>query len=143
MTQWDVARQDFLSFTVSQSLPKLMYIKSVMPSNHLLLCHPLLLPSVFPASGSFPLGQLFTSGGQVLELQFQYQALQGIFRLISFRIDWYDLLAVQGTLKSLLQHHNSDASICQHSAIFMVQLSYLYMIIAKPKLCLDGPLSAK
>ena len=120
------ARQASLSITNSQILLKLMSIKSVIPSNRLILCHPLfLLPSIFPASESFPVNQLFASGGKILELQFQYQSFQWIFRLISFRIYWFDLLAVQGTLKSLLQHHCSKASILQCSAFFMVQLSHL------------------
>ena len=103
-------------FPLLDHLPEfaqLMSIESVMPSNHLILCHPLLLyPQSFPASGSFPMSQLFTSGGQSFEASASASVLpmnsQG---LISFRIDWFDLLAVQGTLKSLLQHHSSKASI--------------------------------
>ena len=127
-TPWTTAWQDFLSFTISQSLLKLMPIDSVMSPNHLILCHPLLLlPSIFPASGSFPMSRLFTSGDQnfgssasVLEYK----------RLISFRVR-FDLPTVQGTLKSLLQHHNSKASILQFSAFFMVQLSHPYMTTGK------------
>ena len=97
---------------------------------HLILCHPLLLPSVFPSIRLFfvclfvffPMSQLFASGGQILELQLQHQSFQWIFRLISFRSDWFDLLASQGTLKSLLQLHSSKASILQLSVFFKVQL---------------------
>ena len=129
---WTAACQASLSITNSQILLKLMSIKSVIPSNRLILCHPLfLLPSIFPASESFPVKQLFASGGKILELQFQYQSFQWIFRLISFRIYWFDLLAVQGTLKSLLQHHCSKASILQRSAFFMVHLLKPYMTSGK------------
>ena len=95
-----------LSFTISRSLGKLTSLESVMPSNQLILCHPLLLlPSIFPASGSFPMNQLFTSKvAKVLELQ--HQSFRWLSVLISFRMDWLDLLAVQGTLKRLLQLHN-------------------------------------
>ena len=86
----------------------------------------------FPASGSFPMSQFFASGGQVLEFQLQHQSFQWRSRLISFRMDWLDLLEVQGTLKSVLQHHNSKASILWHSAFFMVQLLHPYMTIVKP-----------
>ena len=114
--------QPSLSFTISQSLPKLMSIESLMPSNHLALCHPLLLlPSVFPSiRGFFLVSWLFTSVGQILELQLQHQSFQRIFRTISFRVDWLDLLTVQGTLKSLVQYHSSKASILWHSAFFVV-----------------------
>ena len=112
-TPWTATLQASLSVTSSRSLLKLMSIKSVMPSNHLILCRPLhLLPSVFP-TGSFPVSQFFASGGQSSEYS----------GLIFFRMDWFDLLGVQGTLKRLLQHHNSKASVFQHLAFLMVQLS--------------------
>ena len=89
-----------------------MSIELIIPSNHLILCCPLLLlPSIFPASGSFPVIQLFIWGGRILELQIQHHPSNEYSGLISFGIDWFDLLPVQGTLKSLLQHHNSKASI--------------------------------
>ena len=123
----------FLSFTISQSLLKLMSIKSVMPSNHLILCHPLLLPpSVFPSIRVF-------SSESVLRIRwpkywsFSFNIIPSNEHpgLISFRVDWLDLLAVQGTLKSLLQHHSSKASVLQHSALFTVPLSHLYMATGK------------
>ena len=107
----------------------LMSIESVMPSNHLILCHPLLLlPSLFPSIRIFP--NEFSSSHQmanVLEFQLQHQSFQCVFRLISLRIGWFDHLAIQWTLKSLLQHHNSKASVLRCSAFFMVQLSHPYM----------------
>jgi len=131
VTPWTAACQASLSFTISWSLHKLMSTESVMPSYNLILCHPFSshLQS-FPASGSFPMSQFFTSGGQNIELQLQYQSFQ-YSEMISFRTDWFDLLAVQGTLKSLLQHHSSKASILWCSAFFMVQLSYPYMTTGK------------
>ena len=103
-------------------------------------CHPNISSSVipfsscpqsFPASGFFQMSQLFTLGGQVLEFQLQHQSFQRTPELISFRMDWLDLLAVQGTLKSLLQHHSSKASIPRRSAFFTVQLSHPYMTTGK------------
>ena len=85
----------------------------------------------FPASGSFLMSQLLTSGGQNIELQLQHQSFQWTSGLISFRVDWYGLLAVQGTLKSLHQHHSSKASVLQCLAFFMVQLLYLHMTTGK------------
>ena len=130
---WTIAHQSPLSSTVSQSLLKFTSIKSVMVSNHLIFCHPLLLlPSIFPSHQVF--FQRVGSSHQmvkVLKLQLQHQSLQRIFRLISFRIDWFDLLAVQGTLKSLLQQHNSKVSILRCSALFMVHLSDPYMTTGK------------
>ena len=104
-------------------------VESMMQSNHLILCCPLLLlPSTFPASGSFPKRQVFTSGSQSIGVfSFNISPSKEHPRLTSFRMDWLDLLAVQGTLKSLLQHHSSKASILQRSAFFIVQLSYPYM----------------
>ena len=125
-TPWTAACQASLSITNSRSLLKLMSITLVMPSSHLILCCPLLLsPSIFPASGSFPMSQFFTSGGQSIRVfTFSISPSNEHSGLISFRMDWLDLLAVQGTLKSLLQHHSSEASKLQHSAFFTVQLSH-------------------
>ena len=111
-----------------------MSIELVMSSNYLILCRPFSsCPQSFPASGSFPISQLFPSGGQSIRVSASASALpmtehQG---LISFRMDWLDLLAVQGTLKSLLQHHSSKASILQRSAFFTVQLSHPHMTTGK------------
>ena len=104
-----------------------------MPSNHLILCHPLLLlPSIFLASGSFQMSQFFVSGGQSIKsFSFSISPSSEHPGLISFRMDWLDLLAVQGTLKSLLQHHSSKASILQCSTFFIVQLSHPYMTTGK------------
>ena len=129
---WTVARQDSLSITKSGSLLKLMSIKSVMPSNHLILCCPFLLPpSICPTSGSFQMSQFFTSGGQSIEVSASASVLpmnvQDWFPLGL----WYDLLVVQGTLKRLLQHHSSKASVLRCSDLFMVQLSHLYMTTGK------------
>ena len=119
---WTAARQASLSITSSQSLLNLMSIELVMPSNHLILCNPiLLLPSIFPSTGAF-------SNESVLRIRcpkywsfsFSISPSNEYSGLISFKIDWFDLLAVQGTLKSLLQHHNSKASVLQHSAFFIV-----------------------
>ena len=127
VTPWTAACQAFLSITNSQSLLKLMSTESVMPSNHLILCHPfLLLPSIFPSIRVF-------SNESVLHIRwpkywsFSISLSSEYSGLISFRIDWFDLLAVQGTLKSLLQHHSSKAPILQHSAFFMVQFSHSYV----------------
>ena len=99
-----------------------------MPSNYFILCRPLLLlPSIFAASGSFPMSQLFASGGQSIGIS----ASNEYSGLISFRIDWLNLLAVKGTLKSLLHQHNSKASVLRCSAFFMVQLSHPYMTTGK------------
>ena len=102
----------------------------MIPSNHLILCCPLIfLPSIFPSTRVFPMSQLFTSGGQCWS--FSINPSNEYSGLISFRMDWFYLLAVQGTLKSLLQHHNPKASILWHSAFFTVQLSHLYMMTGK------------
>ena len=155
MTSWTAARQAPLSITNSWSLLKLMSIKSVMPSNHLILCHPLLLPSIFPTirvfsnelilciichplllPSIFPTIRVF-SNELILCIRwpkywsFSVSPSNEYSGLISFRVDWLDLLAVQGTLKNLLQHHSSKASVLQHSAFFMVQLSYPYMASGK------------
>ena len=121
-TQWTVACQASLSITNSWSLLKLMSIESVMSSNHLILCRPLLLlPSIFP-SIRWP---------KYWSFSFNTSPSNEYSGLISFRMDWLDLLAVQGTLKSLLQHHSSKASIIQWSAFFIVQFSHPYMITGK------------
>ena len=107
-TPWTVASQASLSTTNSQSLLKFMSIESVKSSNHLIFCRPLLLlPSIFPASGSFQMSQFFTSGGQSIgSFSFTISPSNEYSGLISFRMDWLDLLAVQRTLKSLLQHYS-------------------------------------
>ena len=133
VTPWTAARQASLSITNSQSLLKLLSIESVMPSNILILCCPLLLPpSIFPTIRVF-------SSESVLRLRwpkywsfsFSISPSNENSGLIYFRIDWWDLLAVQGTLESLLQHHSSKASILRHSAFFIVQLSHPYMTTGK------------
>ena len=110
-----------------------MSIESVMPSNHLILCHPLLLlPSIFPSIRVYSNESvLCIRWPKYWSFSFSISPSNEYSRLISFRIDWFDLFAVQGTLKSLLQHHSSKASILQHSAFFMVQLSYPYMTTGK------------
>ena len=133
-TPWTAACQASLSITNSRSLFKLMSIASVMPSHHLILCHPLLLTSVLPSIRVF-------SNESVLRIRwpkywsfsFNISPPNEYSGLISFRIDWLDLLAVQGTLKSLLQQHSSKASILWHSAFFIVQLSHPYMTTRKTK----------
>ena len=132
-TPWTAARQASLSITTSQSLLKLMSIESVMPCNHLILCHPLLLlPSIFPGIRVFSseLG-LPIRWPKYCTYSFSISPSNESSGLTSFRIDWFDLLAVRGTLKSLLQHHSSKASIVWHSAFFMVQLSHPYMRTGK------------
>ena len=131
VTPWTAARQASLSITISWSLLKLMSIELVMPSNHLILCHPILLPSIFPSIRVF-------SNESVLRIRwpkywnfsFNISPSNEYSGPISFRMDWLDLLAVQGTLKSLLQHHSSK-EILQCSAFFIVQLSHLYTTTGK------------
>ena len=134
-TPWTAAHQASLSITNSLSLLKLMSFESVMPSNHLILCHPLLLlPSIFPSIRVF-------SNELVLHIRwpkywsfsFSMSPSNEYSGLISFRMDWLDLLAAQGTLKSLLQHPSSKASILQCSAFFAVQLSHPYMTTGKTR----------
>ena len=127
------AHQSSQSVTNSQSLYKLVSIKSVMPSNHLLLCHPLLLlPSVFPSIRvSSNESVLCIRWPKYWSFSFNISPSSEYSGLISFRMDWLNLLAVQGTLKSLLQHHSSKASILWCSAFFMVQLSHPYMTTGK------------
>ena len=134
-TPWIAARQASLSITNSQSPPKPMSTESLMPSNHLILCHPLLLlPSIFPSI------LVFTNESALRIRWPKYSSFSYNISpsnkhpgLVSFRMDWLHLLAVQGTLKSLLQHHSSKASILWHSAFFIVQLSYPYMTTGKTK----------
>ena len=130
---WIAACQASLSITNSWSPPKLMSIESVMPSNHLILCHPLLLlPSIFPSIRVFSNeSALHIRWPKVWTFSFSISPSNDYSRLISFRMDWLDLLAAQGTLKSLLQHHSSKASILQCSAFFIVQLSLPYKITGK------------
>ena len=130
---WTAARQASLSITNFQSLLKLMSIDSVMPINHLILCHPLLLlPSIFPSIRVFLINGLFASGGQRIgSFSFNISPSNENSGLISFRIDWFDLLAIQRTLKSLLQQYSSKASVLQCSAFFMVQVSHSYMTTGK------------
>ena len=127
------AHQASLSITNSQSLPKLMSIESVIPSNHLILCRPiLLLPSIFPSIRVFSNeSALHIRWPKYWSFSFNISPSNEQPELISFRMDWLDLLAVQGTLKSLLQHHSSKASIPWHSAFFIVQLSHPYMTTGK------------
>ena len=130
---WIATCQASLFFTISWSLLKLMSIESVMLSNHLILCRPLLLlPSIFPSIGVFyNESSVCIRWPQYWSFSFRINISNEYSGLTSFRIDWFDLLAVQGTLKSLLQHHSSKASILQCSAFFMVQLWYLYMTTGK------------
>ena len=127
------ARQASLSITNYQSLLKLLSIESVMPSNSLILCRPLLLlPSIFPSIRVFSKESVFRiRWPKYWSFSFSISPSNEYSELISFRIEWLDLLAVQGTLKSLLQHHSSKAPILQHSAFFVVQLSHPYMTTGK------------
>ena len=125
----EIAYAASLSITNSRISLTLTSIKSVMPSSHLILCRPLLLlPSIFPSIRVF-------SNESALQIRwsfsFSISPSNEYSGLVSFKIDWFDLLAIQGTLKSLLQHHRSKASILQHSVFFMVQLSHPYMTIGK------------
>ena len=131
-TPWTAACQASLSITNSWSSPKPMSIKSMMPSNHLILCRPLLLPSIFPSIRVFSSeSALHIRWPKYWSFSFNISPSNEHSGLISFRMDWLDLYAVQGTLKSLLQHHSSKASILQHSAFFIVQLSHPYMTTGK------------
>ena len=133
MTPWIVARQASPSITNSRSLFNLMSIKSVMPSSHLILCHPLLLlPPIPPSIRVFSNeSTLRMRWPEYWSSSFSISPSNEHPELISFRIDWFNLLAVQGTLKSLLQHHSSKASILRHSDFFTVQLSHPYMTTGK------------
>ena len=130
---WTAACQTSLSSTNSQSLLKLMPVESVMPSNHLILCHPLLLlPSIFPSIRVFSSGSALPSRWpKYWSFSFSNNPSSEYSGLISFRMDRFDLLAVQGTLKSLLQHHSLKALILWHSAFLMIQLSQPYMMTGK------------
>ena len=143
-TPWTAARQASLSITNSWSSPKLMRIELVMPSSHLILCCPLLLlPSIFPSIRGFSnKSALLIRWPKYWSFSFNISPSNEQSGLISFRMDWMDLLAVQGTLKSLLQHHRTKASIIWCSAFFMVQLSHPYITsrktIALTKRTFDG-----
>ena len=156
VTLWTAAHQASLSITNSWSLLKLMSIKSVMPSSHLILCHPLLLqPYIFPSIRVFSNELvLCIRWPKYWSFNFSISPSSEYSGLISFRMDWLGLLTIQGTVKSLLQHHSSKASVLQHSAFFTVQLSHSYMTTRKTIalvfvvfFCgggfIDGPLLAK
>ena len=130
---WTAARQASLSITNSQSLLKFMFTESVMPSNHFILCHSLLLPpSIFPSIRVFSSESvLCIMWPKYWSFSFSISPSNEYSGLISFRMDWLDLFAVQGTLKSLFQHHSSRTSILRCSAFFIVQLSHPYMTTGK------------
>ena len=132
-TPWTTACQASLSITNSRSLLKLMSVESVMPSNHLILCHPLLLlPSISPSVRVFSNeSALSIRWPRYWRFSFNISPSNEHSGLISFRMDWLDLLAVQGTLNSLLQHHSSKASVLRCSASFTVQLSHPHMTTGK------------
>ena len=128
VTPWTAACQASLSITNSRNLLKLMSIESLTPPNHLILCHPLLLPSIFPSIRVFSNeSALHIRWPKYWRFTFSISPSNEYSGLISFRMDWLDLLAVQGTLKSLLQHQSSKASILQCSAFFIVQLPHPYL----------------
>ena len=133
VTPWIAAHQASLSITNSRSSLRLTSIKSVMPSSHLILCRPLLLlPPIPPSTRVFSNeSTLRMRGPKYWSFSFSIIPSKAIPGLISFRMDWLDLLAVQGTLKSLLQHHSSKAPILRHSAFFTIQLSHPYMTTGK------------
>ena len=139
MIPWTAACQASLFFTISQSLLKLMSVELVMPSNRLVLCYPLLfLPSIFPSIRVFSSeSTLCMRWPKYLSFSFSISPSNEHPGLISFRMDWLDLLAVQGTLKSLLQHHSSKASVLQCSAFFVVQLQAPASVGAPIKPCLN------
>ena len=141
-TPWTAARQASLSITNAQSPPKPMSIVSVMPSNHLILCCPLLLlPSIFPSIRVFSSKSVFCiKWPKYWSFSFNISPCNEHSGLITFRMDWLDLLAVQETLNSLLQHHSSKASILRRSAFFRVQLSHPYMTTGKTIALKDRPL---
>ena len=132
VTLWTAAYQASLSFTISPSLLKLMSIEPVMPSNHLILCHSLLLPSIFLSIRVFSNeSALHITWPKYWSFSFSVSPSSEYSGLIFFRIEWFHFLAVQGTLKSLLQHHSSKASILWHSDFFIFQLSHPYMSLGK------------
>ena len=145
VTPWTAAHQASLSITNSQSLLKLMSIESMMPSSHLILRHPLLLlPPIPPSIRVFSNeSALCMRWPNYWSFSFNISPSSEHLGLISFRMDWLDLLAVQGTLKSLLQNYSSEAAILQCSPFFIVQLSHPYMTPGKTIPWLDGPLLAK
>jgi len=145
VTPWTAAYQAFLFITNSWSLLKLMSIESVMPSNHLNLCHPLLLlPSIFPSIRVFSNeSALCIRWPKYWSFSFSISPCNEYSGLISFRMDWLDLLAVQGTLKSLLQYHSSKTLIIQHVAFFITQHFHSYLTTGKTIVWLDETLSAK
>ena len=118
VTPLTAASQASLSFTISQSFLKLTSIESMMPSNHIILCSLFSCPQSFPASGSFPVSQLFIRWPKYWSFSFSISPSNEYSGLISFRMDWLDFLEVQGTLKSLLQHHNSKASILLYFTLY-------------------------
>ena len=145
VTPWTAAHQASLSITNSRSLLKLMPIESVMPCSHLILCHPLLLLSPIPPSirGFSNESTLRMRWPKYWSFSFSISPSSEHPGLISFRMEWLDIPAVQGTLKSLLQHHSSKASIFRHSAFFTVQLSHPYMTTGKTiDLCWPNNVSA-
>ena len=144
-TPWTTAHQASLSIINFQSLLKLMFIESVMPSNHLILCHPLLLPpSIFPSIRVFSNESvLCIRWPKYWSFSFSISLSNEYSGLISFRMDWLDFLSVQGCLNSLRQHHNSKASILQCSAFFTVQLSHPYMTTGKTVVLTRQPFVAK
>ena len=133
VTPWRASCQASLSITNSRSLLKFMSIESVMPSNHHILCHPLLLPpSIFPSIRIFSNESfLCIRWPKYWSFSFSISPSNEYSGLISFRMDWLNLFAVKGTIMSLLQHHSSKASIFRHSAFFIVQLSHPYMTTGK------------
>ena len=145
MTPRTAACEASLTMIISWSLLKLMSTEVVMPSNHLILCRPLLfLPSIFPSIRVFSNELvLHIRWSKYWSFSFSISPSNEYSGLLSFRMDWLDLLAVQGTLKSLLQHHSSKASILRRSAFFIVQLSHPCMTIGKTIALTDGPLLAK
>ena len=143
-TPWTAAQQASLSITNSWSSLKLMSIELVIPSNHLILCRPLLPPSIFPSIRVFSNESvLLVRWPKYWSFSFSISPSNEYSGLIPFRMDWLDLLAVQGTLKSLLQHHSSKAPIIWHSAFFIVQLSYPYTTTGKTIALTIWTLSAK
>ena len=136
--------QNSLSISNSQSLLKLMSLESVMPSSHLILSHPLLLPSIFSSIKVFSNESILCMRWpKYWSYNFSISPSNKYSGVISFRINWFDLLTVQGTLKSIIQHHCSKASILQCSALFIIQLSHPYMTTGKTIDGLDKPFSAK